>query len=305
MSQANPFVILVTGAATGIGQLSAHSLAEAGHTVYASMRDITDRNAARARKELDYAQSHGVDLHVVELDVTSQESANQAARTILAEQGHIDVVLHNAGHLVVGYVEAFQAEEIDHLFNTNAFGVVRVNRVILPHFRERGAGLLLYTGSTTSVVVPPFLGPYVASKMAMDALAQTTAYEVSQFGIETCIVMPGPFTQGTEHFPDATRPADTATSAAYARLDSMVARNEEATSSLFTPGVDAHPQAVADEFVRIVSLPTGTRPFRSVVDFSNADVEAGNALLWKLQEDYLTRMGFANLLHPVPTRAEA
>lgn len=305
MSQANPYVILVTGAATGIGQLTAHSLAEAGHTVYASMRDITGRNAARTRKELDYAQSHGVDLHVVELDVTSQESANQAVQTLLAEQGHIDVVLHNAGHLVVGYVEAFQAEEIDHLFNTNAFGVVRVNRAILPHFRERGAGLLLYTGSTTSVVVPPFLGPYVASKTAMDALAQTTAYEVSQFGIETCIVMAGPFTQGTEHFPDATRPSDTATSAAYARLDSMVARNEEATSSLFTPGVDAHPQAVADEFVRIVSLPAGTRPFRSVVDFSNANVEAGNALLGKLQEDYLTRMGFANLLHPVPTRAEA
>jgi NAD(P)-dependent dehydrogenase (short-subunit alcohol dehydrogenase family) len=179
---------------------------------------------------------------------------------------------------------------------------VRVNRAILPHFRERGAGLLLYTGSTTSVVLPPFLSPYVASKMAMDGLAQTLSYEVSQFGIETCIVMPGPFTQGTEHFPHATRPADTATSAAYAHLDSMVARNEEATSSLFTPGVDATPQAVADEFVRIVSMPVGTRPFRTVVDFSNANVEAGNALLWKLQEAYLTRMGFANLLHPVITR---
>ena len=76
MNQAHPSVILVTGAATGIGQLSACSLAEAGHTVYASMRDVTARNAARARKELDYAQSHGVDLHVVERDVTSQESAN-------------------------------------------------------------------------------------------------------------------------------------------------------------------------------------------------------------------------------------
>ncbi len=300
MSQTH--IILVTGAATGIGQLSAHSLAEAGHIVYASMRDIAGRNAARARKELDYAQSHRVDLRIVELDVTSQESANQAIQTILAEQGHLDVVLHNAGHLVVGYVEAFTAEEIDRLFNTNALGVVRVNRAVLPHLRERGAGLLLYTGSTTSVVVPPFLGPYVASKMAMDGLAQTTAYEVSQFGIETCIVMPGPFTQGTEHFPDATRPADTATSAAYARLDGMVARNEEATSSLFTPGVDANPQAVADEFTRIVGLPAGTRPFRSVVDFSNADVETGNALLWKLQEAFLTRMGFANLLHPVITR---
>lgn len=300
MTQANnPLVILVTGAATGIGQLSAHSLAQAGHTVYASMRNITTRNATRAQAERDYAQSHGVDLHVVELDVTSQESVNQAVQTVLGEQGHIDAVLHNAGHLVVGYVEAFTAEEITHLFDTNAMGVVRVNRAVLPHMRERGRGLLLYTGSTTSVVVPPFLGPYVASKMAMDGLAQTTAYEVSQFGIETCIVMPGPFTQGTEHFPDATRPADTATMEAYAHLDGMVARNEEATSNLFTPGVDANPQAVADEFVRIVSLPTGSRPFRSVVDFSNAHVEEGNVLLWKLQEDYLTRMGFANLLHPV------
>jgi hypothetical protein len=81
----------------------------------------------------------------------------------------------------------------------------------------------------------------------------------------------------------------------------MVARNEEATSSLFTPGVDANPQAVADEYVRLVSMPAGTRPFRTVVDFSNANVEAGNALLWKLQEEFLTRMGFANLLHPVIT----
>ncbi|GCE07840.1 SDR family oxidoreductase [Dictyobacter aurantiacus] len=300
MAQANsPLVILVTGAATGIGQLTAHSLARAGHTVYASMRNITTRNATRAQAERDYAQSHRVDLHVVELDVTSQESANQAVQTVLEEQGHIDAVLHNAGHLMVGYVEAFTAEEITHLFDTNALGVVRVNRAVLPHLRERGTGLLLYTGSTTSVVVPPFLGPYVASKMAMDGLAQTTAYEVSQFGIETCIVMPGPFTQGTEHFPDATRPADTATMGAYARLDGMVARNEEATSNLFTPGVDANPQAVADEIVRIVGLPTGSRPFRSVVDFSNAHVEEGNALLWKLQADFLDRMGFANLLHPV------
>ena len=305
MSQANSFVILVTGAATGIGQLSAHSLAEAGHTVYSSMRGIGERNAERAQKERDYATTHKVDLHVVELDVTSQESANQAAQTILAEQGHIDVVLHNAGHLVAGYVEAFSAEEIDSLFNTNVLGMARVNRAVLPHLRERGAGLLLYTGSTIGVLIPPFLGPYVASKMAMDGLAQTTAYEVSQFGIETCIMMPGPFTQGTEHFPNATRPADKVTTVAYAQLDSMMARNEEATSGLFTPGVNADPQAVADEFVRIVGLPAGTRPFRAVVDFSNGNVEAANALLGKLQEDYLTRMGFANLLHTVLTHAKS
>jgi len=295
MNHTHSSVILVTGATTGISQLAAHSLAEAGHTVYASMRDIGKRNAARAQQERDYATARGVDLRIVELDVTSQESADQAVQTILAEQGQIDVVLHNAGHLVVGYVEAFTAEEIADLFSTNALGVVRVNRAVLPHLRERGTGLLLYTASTSTVVVPPFLGPYVASKVAMDALAQTTAYEVSQFGIETCIVMPGAFTQGTEHFPDATRPADTARTVAYARLDGMVARNEEATNNLITPGVDAHPQTVADEVVRIVSLPTGMRPFRSVVDFTQGHVEEGNALLWKLQKDYLNRMGFGSL----------
>ena len=305
MQQSSSSVILITGAATGIGQLSAHSLAEAGHTVYTSMRGIGERNAEHAQKERDYATARGVELHVVELDVSSQDSANQAVQTILAQQGHIDVVLHNAGHLMVGYVEAFSSEEIDSLFDSNVLGVARVNRAVLPHLRERGAGLLLYTGSTTSVLIPPFLGPYVASKMAMDGLAQTTSYEVSQFGIETCIVMPGPFTQGTEHFPNASRPADKATTAAYARLDSMVARNEEATSSLFTPGVNADPQAVADEFVRIVGLPAGTRPFRSVLDFTNGNVEAANALLWKLQEDYLTRMGFARLLHPVLHHAQS
>ncbi|GHO63280.1 short-chain dehydrogenase/reductase [Ktedonobacter sp. SOSP1-52] len=299
MTQTNQLVILITGAATGIGQASAHSLAKAGHTVYSSMRGTTGRNAARVQEEREYATANGVDLHVVELDVTSQESANQAIQTILSEQGHIDVVLHNAGHLVVGYTEAFSVEEIERLFDVNVLGVTRVNRAALPHFRERGAGLLLYTGSTTTVVVPPFMGPYVASKLAVDGLAQTTAYEVNQFGIETSIVMSGPLTSGTEHFPDASRPADTATTAAYAPLDSMVARNEEATSSLFQSGVDATPQTIADEFVHIVSLPAGTRPFRTVVDYSNANVEKGNALLWELQADYLTRMGFANLLHPV------
>ncbi len=290
------YIILITGAATGIGQLSAHSLAEAGHTVYASMRAINGRNADRAEHEREYARAQGVDLRVIELDVASQESVDQAVQVILKEQGRIDIVLHNAGHLVIGYTEAFTAEEIEHLFSTNALGVVRVNRAVLPHMRERGEGLLLYTGSTTSVVVPPFMGPYVASKMAMDGLAQTTAYEVSQFGIETCIVMPGAFTQGTEHFPDASRPVDTATTASYGRLDGMVAHYEEATNGLFAPGVDAHPQTVADEIVRIVGLPAGTRPFRSVVDFTQGHVEEANALLWKLQKDFLERMGFSVLL---------
>lgn len=290
-------VVLVTGAATGIGNLTARALAAAGHTVYASMRGVAGRNAGHANELLELGRRDGQDLRVVELDVQSEASAEAAVATILHEAGRLDTVVHNAGHLYVGYVEAFTPEDIQRLIDVNTIGIQRVNRAVLPHMRERRSGTLVYVGSTTSVVVPPFLGPYVASKVAADALAQTTAYEVSQFGIETAIVMPGPFTQGTEHFPNASRAGDEERSRAYAELDPLVERNEAATSSLFGPGVDADPTAVAEEIVRILALPAGTRPFRSVVDFSNAGVEEVNEVLRWAQERFLTRLGFGRLLH--------
>jgi NAD(P)-dependent dehydrogenase (short-subunit alcohol dehydrogenase family) len=290
-------VVLITGAATGIGNLTARALAAAGHTVYASMRNVRGRNAGHAEELLQLGRREGWDVRVVELDVQSDASAEAAVATVLEEAGRLDAVVHNAGHLSVGYVEAFTPEDIQHLLDINAIGIQRVNRAVLPHMRSRGHGTLLYVGSTTSVVVPPFMGPYVASKFAADALAQVTAYEVSQFGIETTIVMPGPFTQGTEHFPNAGHAGDTERTRAYAALDAMVARNEEATQALFPPGVDAHPRAVAEEIARVLALPAGTRPFRTVVDFSQAGVEEVNEVLHRAQEQFVTRLGFGELLH--------
>lgn len=162
------FVVLITGAATGIGNLTARALAQAGHTVYASMRNIDGRNAGHANDLLDLGRREGLDLRVVELDVQSESSADAAVATIVGEAGQLDTVVHNAGHLYVGYVEAFTPEDIQHLFDINAVSIQRVNRAVLPHMRARRSGTLLYVGSTTSVVVPPFLGPYVASKFAGD-----------------------------------------------------------------------------------------------------------------------------------------
>lgn len=295
-------VVLVTGAATGIGNLTAQALASDGHTVYASMRDPNGRNAARAADLLDTARRDGTDLRVTELDVQSQESAEQAAKTIIDAEGRIDAVVHNAGHLYVGYVEAFTAEDIARLFDINVLGAQRVNRAVLPYMRERRSGTLVYVGSTTTVSVPPFLGPYVASKAAFDALAQETGYEVSQFGIETTIVMPGAFTRGTEHFPNASRASDQPVAAAYAALDPLVARNEEATASLIAPGIDADPAAVAAEITRILALPPGAKPARSVIDFTATGdpaavtVDQVNVLARQHQQGFITRMGFSQLL---------
>ncbi|SEJ58889.1 MULTISPECIES: SDR family NAD(P)-dependent oxidoreductase [unclassified Variovorax] len=288
-------IILVTGAGTGIGKLSAQSLAEAGHVVYASMRDIAGRNAGRAAELRALAAARNIQLHPLELDVLSQASADAAAATVVREQGHLDVVMQNAGHLVVGPTEAFTPDEIAKVFDTNVLGAQRVNRAVLPYLRKQESGLMLWIGSTTTKGgFPPFMGPYGAAKAAMDSLAVTLAYEIARFGIETSIVVPGAFTRGTDHFPSAGKPADAATAAAYARYDGVMDQIGDRLSAL-TPD-NADPQAVADEIVRIVGLPTGTRPMRSLIDF----VGDGAAEVFEVSERvriaFAKRIGMGDLL---------
>lgn len=295
-------VILITGAGSGIGKLSAETLARAGHTVYATMRDIAGRNAGRAQAMRDWAAAHGADLHPLELDVLSQASADAAVAAIVREQGRLDVVMQNAGHLVIGPTEAFTAEDMQHAFDTNFYGAQRVNRAALPQLRRQQSGLMLWISSTTTKGgFPPFMGPYGAAKAAMDSLAVSLSYELARFGIETSIVVPGAFTRGTEHFPSAGKPSDQARVAAYARYDGVMDQVGARLSAL-TPD-DATPQAVADEIARIVDLPAGSRPARSVVDFVGDGAEEVLALAEELRIAFAERIGIADLLRPSMPRA--
>jgi NAD(P)-dependent dehydrogenase (short-subunit alcohol dehydrogenase family) len=288
-------VILVTGASTGIGRLTALSLAAAGHVVYASMRDIAGRNAAHVRELRDRAFADGHDLRAVELDVLSQESADAAVKTIVAEQGRLDVVVHNAGHLVIGPTEAFTPEEMTRVFDTNVFGAQRVNKAALPVLRDQQSGLLLWvSSSTTRGGYPPFMGPYAAAKAAMDSIAVTMSYELARFGVETSIVVPGAFTSGTAHFPNAGKPADARTAAAYARYDGLMDQVGAKLSALMPP--DADPQAVADDIARIVALPAGARPFRSVIDFLNDGAAEVTEVAERAREQFAHRIGIDDLL---------
>ncbi|KWR88088.1 SDR family oxidoreductase [Cupriavidus sp. IDO] len=288
-------VVLVTGAGSGIGKLSAQSLALAGHVVYASMRDIDGRNKARADGVRQWAAERGVSLHPLELDVLSQESADAAAATIVREHGRIDVVMQNAGHLVVGPTEAFTPEEMMKVFDTNLFGTQRVNRAVLPYMKAREAGLMLWISSTTTKGgFPPFMGPYGAAKAAMDSLAVTLAYEIARFGIETSIVVPGAFTRGTSHFPTAGKPADAARAATYSRYDGVMDQIGERLTAL-TPD-DADPQAVADEIVRIVGMPSGSRPMRAVIDFVGDGAREVLEVSERVRIDFARRIGMGDLL---------
>ena len=293
----NKQIILITGAGSGIGKLSARALALAGHTVYATMRDIGGRNAARAAEARDWARQHGADLRPLELDVLSQASCDAAVAAVVAEQGRLDVVVQNAGHLVVGPTEAFTAEEVARVLDTNFLGAQRVLRAALPRLRAQESGLLLWISSTTTKGgFPPFLGPYGAAKAAMDSLAVSLSYEVARFGIETAIMVPGAFTRGTEHFPSAGKPADAERAAAYARYDGVLDEVGERLDALTPP--EADPQAVADELVRIVGLPRGRRPFRTVVDFVGDGAREVLEVAEAVRVDFARRIGIADLLAP-------
>ncbi|GAA2828291.1 SDR family oxidoreductase [Crossiella cryophila] len=291
-------VIVVTGASSGIGALSARALSRAGHTVYAGMRQTQGRNAPRVAELREFATANKVRLHSVELDVLDQDSVDAAIARIVAEQGRLDVVLHNAGHLVVGPTEAFSPEELAAVYNTNVLGAQRVNRAALPHLRAQGQGLLLWTSSSSvRGGTPPFLTGYFAAKAALDSLAVGYAAEVSRFGIETAIIVPGAFTNGTNHFPNAGHPADTDRVDAYEEKYGQLQREiPDRLGALIPPEADV--ALVAEAIVDVVDRPHGTRPFRTHIDPSDDGSEVVSAVADKIRGDFYRRIELTELLHP-------
>ena len=294
--------ILITGASSGFGALTARALAQAGHIVYASMLDVKGRNAAQFESVQEFAAEHKVDLRAVELDVTSQPSADAALQTILDAEGRLDVLIHNAGHMVFGPAEAFTPEQFAHLYDVNVLGTQRINRAALPAMRARGKGLLVWVSSTsTRGGTPPYLAPYFAAKAAMDSLAVSYAAELSRWGIETSIVVPGAFTTGTNHFSNAGKPEDKNRLAKWRGGSSPYGGSfdQDLLEKLAaTVPPDADVAEVARTIVEIVNAPFGRRPFRVHVDPAQDGAEVVAAVADRIRVEFLRRIGLADLLQP-------
>ncbi|MBE1462838.1 SDR family NAD(P)-dependent oxidoreductase [Kibdelosporangium phytohabitans] len=200
-----PKIVIIAGASSGFGAMTARALAGAGHTVYAGIRDIAGRNAVAAAE----AKAYGDRVRPVEMDVSGQRSVDAAVAEVIADEGRLDVVVYNAGHMVLGAAEAFTPEQLASVYDTNVLSTQRLNRAALPHLRRQGDGLLVWVGSSsTRGGTPPFLAPYFAAKAAEDTLAVSYATEVSRFGIDTTVLVPGAFTRGTNQFANAGHAAD-------------------------------------------------------------------------------------------------
>jgi NAD(P)-dependent dehydrogenase (short-subunit alcohol dehydrogenase family) len=294
------YVVLITGASSGFGLLTARSLAHAGHTVYASMRETAGRNAPQAAEVAAYAKANDIDLRTVELDVGEQASVDAAVAAVIAEAGRLDVIVHNAGHMTFGPAEAFTPEQMAALFDVNVLSTQRLNRAVLPHMRARGEGLVVWVSSSSAKGgTPPYLGPYFAAKAAMDQMAVSYAGELVRFGVDTSIVVPGAFTKGTNHFAHAGQPADTEAAKAYA--EGLYSDIPDAILKGLTAlePVDADVQKVADAIVEVVAAPRGHRPYRVFIDPSEDGAEVVAGVQDRVRSEMLRRMGLDDL---VPTR---
>lgn len=282
--------ILVTGASGAFGSLACIQLVKNGHSVVGTMRSTSGKNEQISND----LRANGV--HLVEMDVTDVDSVDAGVAAAIQLLDGLDTVFNNAGIGANGILEAFSAEEMHAVFDVNVFGVQRLMRAVLPHFRQQGRGTLVHTSSCIGRITTPFLAAYSASKYALESLAEGYRAELSGFGIESCIIEPGGMP--TDFMDAMLKPQDVQRAANYGEM----AYAPDASIQGYVDYIQSvplqRPERVAEALVEILDLPFGEKPFRTVVDFSGLKepIEAYNSALEQTTNGIYAANGVANML---------
>ncbi len=173
--------VLITGSSSGIGKETARYFHEKGWNVVATMRTPEKETELREDDRMLLAR----------LDVTDEASIHAAIEAAIARFGGIDALVNNAGYGLLGTFESMDIEHIQRQFETNVFGVMRVTKAILPHFRERGGGVLINVASMGGRVTFPLYSPYHGTKWAIDGWSDSLQFELRPQNIRVKIIEPG------------------------------------------------------------------------------------------------------------------
>ena len=168
-------IVIITGGSSGIGLCTAAALREKGCKVY----------------ELSRRDSEVPGITHLKCDITDEEQVKAAVAQVMAENGRIDILINNAGFGISGAVEFTETEDARRLFDVNFFGMVRMNRAVLPIMRQQGGGRIINLSSVAAPVPIPFQTYYSAGKAAVNAYTMALANELRPFGITVCAVQPG------------------------------------------------------------------------------------------------------------------
>jgi NAD(P)-dependent dehydrogenase (short-subunit alcohol dehydrogenase family) len=172
-------VALVTGVSSGIGLATARKLLAKGFRSFGTVRETSRVSAVPP----------GVEL--IQLDVRDEKSVSAGVRAVLDRAGRVDVLINNAGSVLVGSLEETSISEAKELFDTNFFGVLRMSRAVLPSMRRQKWGRIINISSVLGFLPAPYQGIYAASKHALEGYSESLDHEVRRFGIRVSVIEPG------------------------------------------------------------------------------------------------------------------
>lgn len=175
----------ITGASRGFGRVWTEAALERGDKVAATARKLASI--------ADLQEKYGDKVLVLEMDVTNHDQVKQAVKQAFEHFGTIDIVLNNAGYSLVGTIEEASADDVRALYETNVHGPLAVIQAALPYLRKQGYGHILGTSSNLGHIAMPVIGYYCSSKWAFEAIHESLATEVKQFGITVTIIEPGAY----------------------------------------------------------------------------------------------------------------
>jgi NAD(P)-dependent dehydrogenase (short-subunit alcohol dehydrogenase family) len=231
-------IAILTGGTSGIGMQTALALKSAGYTVYELSR-----------------RAQGVEgLNHLVADVTDEAAVKKAVDEIVAREGKIDVLVNNAGFGISGAVEFTKTEDAKRLFDTNFFGMVNMNRAVVPVMREAGQGRIVNISSVAGQIPIPFQTYYSAAKAATNSYTMALANELRPYGVTVCAVQPGDIKTGFTKAREKTVDGDDVYGGRIGRSVSRMEHDEQT-------GMDP---AVAGKFIANVAMKKKVSPIYTI-----------------------------------------
>jgi NAD(P)-dependent dehydrogenase (short-subunit alcohol dehydrogenase family) len=178
-------VWFITGTSTGFGRLLAEALLKRGERVIATARDIS--------KVADLPRQYPDKARAFTLDVTKPAEITSIVEQAITAFGHVDILVNNAGYGLNGAIEEVSEDEFEPMFQTNIYGLIRVTRAFLPHFRQRRGGHIFNLSSIGGLIGSAGWGFYNVTKFAVEGFSEALAAELKPLGVHVTVVEPGPF----------------------------------------------------------------------------------------------------------------
>jgi NAD(P)-dependent dehydrogenase (short-subunit alcohol dehydrogenase family) len=288
--------IVITGCSTGFGFSAAKYFADKGHKVWATMRGTKGKNKNAAEALNSYSPSGAGSVSVLDLDVVSDDSVQNAIAHIEKEDGVVDVLINNAGVGYGGAIESLTSKDIMQQLDINLVGCFRVAKAVLPMMRRNKSGLIIQLSSIAGRSAFPGFGAYHASKWGLEGLSEAMRYELAPLGIDVVIVEPGPF--ATNFITNIVPSTDEEIAKSYAHVGAFVDGFVSQLSEMFEDAnAPTDLMMVVEAMGALVDMPVGSRPLRTIVglDFGT---QAVNDATEPLRKAALEGLGLADMDGP-------